>query len=178
MHWQRLSRVMYALISSMASEMGVADRKRTKREARLVPALIFRVEQFEGMLVRLSKKLKVDLTSQMRRSTARDFRIVLNKIVEVRAAELVRGAPPLPLATVRPSAASRVACFAHCRKSLLPCILCVHRCPQEEVEKENDEQPKKRKRTAKGKAAVGGGDDGADNLPEDVDNDDEDQDGE
>jgi len=87
MHWQRLSRNTYALISRLASEAGdgAAVRKRTKREARLVPGVIFRIEQFEGLLVRQSKKLKVDLTSQMRRSTARDFRIQLDRLPEVRA---------------------------------------------------------------------------------------------
>ncbi|KAG8467974.1 hypothetical protein KFE25_007026 [Diacronema lutheri] len=84
MHWQRLSRNTYALISRLASEAGdgAAVRKRTKREARLVPGVIFRIEQFEGLLVRQSKKLKVDLTSQMRRSTARDFRIQLDRLPE------------------------------------------------------------------------------------------------
>ncbi|KAJ1636853.1 FANCI solenoid 2-domain-containing protein [Pavlovales sp. CCMP2436] len=79
MHWQRLSRNVYNLLTYLAgeSESENLNRKRTKREMRLVPALIFRLEHFEGLLVRLSKKWKTDLTSQMRRSTARDFRINL-----------------------------------------------------------------------------------------------------
>jgi hypothetical protein len=67
-----------------------------------VPALIFRVEQFESTLVRISKKLKVDLTSQMRRSTARDFRITLAHVEEVRArAPRDRAGEPAPAACAR-----------------------------------------------------------------------------
>jgi FANCI solenoid 4 len=37
--------------------------------------LIYVVEQFEGNLIKLSKKSKVNLMQNMKRSTARDFRI-------------------------------------------------------------------------------------------------------
>jgi len=86
LHWQRLSRNIYQFLSYQAQneqEYSGVDRKRTKREVRLVPALVFRIEQFESLLVRISKKFKVDLTTEMRRSTARDFRINLSKIEEI-----------------------------------------------------------------------------------------------
>lgn len=45
------------------------------RESKLVPNLIFVVEQYEGTLIKLSKKSKVNLMQHMKRSTSRDFRI-------------------------------------------------------------------------------------------------------
>ena len=41
----------------------------------MIPNLIFVVEQFERHLIQLSRKSKVDLMQNMKRSTARDFKI-------------------------------------------------------------------------------------------------------
>lgn len=41
----------------------------------MIPNLIFVVEQFERHLIQLSRKSKVDLMQNMKRSTSRDFRI-------------------------------------------------------------------------------------------------------
>jgi hypothetical protein len=50
------------------------------RQGRIVPSLIFVVEQFERHLIQLSRKSKVDLMQYMKRSTSRDFRIKLSNI--------------------------------------------------------------------------------------------------
>lgn len=52
------------------------------RESKLIPNLIYVVEQYEGNLIKLSKKSKVNLTQNMKRSTARDFRIVVEMLPE------------------------------------------------------------------------------------------------
>lgn len=52
-----------------------APQAKIIRESKLVPNLIYVVEQFEGNLIKLSKKSKVNLMQNMKRSTARDFRI-------------------------------------------------------------------------------------------------------
>lgn len=41
----------------------------------MIPNLIFVVEQFERHLIQLSRKSKVDLMQNMKRSTSRDFKI-------------------------------------------------------------------------------------------------------
>ena len=53
----------------------VAGKNRALKDSRLIPNLIYSIEQFERYLIQLSKKCKVDLMADMRRSTSRDFRI-------------------------------------------------------------------------------------------------------
>lgn len=48
------------------------------RESRMIPNLIFAVEQFERHLIQLSRKSKVDMMQYMKRSTSRDFKIKLD----------------------------------------------------------------------------------------------------
>ena len=60
-----------------------------KKQAKLIPDLIYSIEQFEATLVQISKKTKgnVNLTMYVRRSTARDFRIdtnVLSRKIEAK----------------------------------------------------------------------------------------------
>ncbi|KAG0242738.1 FANCI solenoid 4-domain-containing protein [Mortierella sp. GBAus27b] len=50
------------------------------RESKLIPSLIYTVEQYERFVIQLSKKAKVNLTQFMRRSTARDFRIQIQRL--------------------------------------------------------------------------------------------------
>ncbi|KAF9927728.1 hypothetical protein FBU30_002931 [Linnemannia zychae] len=50
------------------------------RESKLIPTLIYGVEQYERFVIQLSKKSKVHLTQFMRRSTARDFRIQIQRL--------------------------------------------------------------------------------------------------
>ena len=59
-----------------------------RKQAKLIPELIFSIEQYETSLIQINKKTKgnVNLTMYIRRSTARDFRIdttVLSKKMEV-----------------------------------------------------------------------------------------------
>ncbi|KAG9306620.1 hypothetical protein G9A89_004817 [Geosiphon pyriformis] len=51
---------------------------RIARESKMIPALIFMLEQFERYLLLLAKRSKTDLMQYVKRSTARDFRIQLN----------------------------------------------------------------------------------------------------
>ncbi|KAF9422171.1 hypothetical protein BGZ94_008642 [Podila epigama] len=64
--------------------MGNAVKTRQKakilRESKLIPDLIFVVEQYERYVIQLSKKSKVHLTQYLRRSTARDFRIQIQRL--------------------------------------------------------------------------------------------------
>ncbi|KAF9961690.1 hypothetical protein BGZ72_002522 [Mortierella alpina] len=61
---------------------GFKSRQKAKilRESKLIPTLIFGVEQYERYVIQLSKKAKVNLTQFMRRSTARDFRIQIQRL--------------------------------------------------------------------------------------------------
>ncbi|KAF8949079.1 hypothetical protein BGZ47_011307 [Haplosporangium gracile] len=61
---------------------GAKSRQKAKilRESKLIPTLIFGVEQYERFVIQLSKKSKVHLTQFMRRSTARDFRIQIQRL--------------------------------------------------------------------------------------------------
>ncbi|KAJ8660151.1 hypothetical protein O0I10_004010 [Lichtheimia ornata] len=58
-------------------KQGANSREKAKilRESKMIPNLIFVVEQFERHLIQLSRKSKVDLMQNMKRSTSRDFRI-------------------------------------------------------------------------------------------------------
>ncbi|CAO3673883.1 unnamed protein product [Umbelopsis ramanniana] len=59
----------------MKASTNLKEKAKILRESKLVPNLIYVVEQFEGNLIKLSKKSKVNLMQNMKRSTARDFRI-------------------------------------------------------------------------------------------------------
>lgn len=61
---------------------GAKSRQKAKilRESKLIPTLIYGVEQYERFVIQLSKKSKVHLTQFMRRSTARDFRIQIQRL--------------------------------------------------------------------------------------------------
>eukprot|EP00123_Amoebidium_parasiticum_P015831 comp23166_c3_seq1/m.37491 comp23166_c3_seq1/g.37491 ORF comp23166_c3_seq1/g.37491 comp23166_c3_seq1/m.37491 type:complete len:451 (-) comp23166_c3_seq1:260-1612(-) len=50
-------------------------KARIMRESKLIPNVIYSIEQFERLLIQLSKKAKVNLMKHVKRSTARDFRI-------------------------------------------------------------------------------------------------------
>ncbi|KAF9387950.1 hypothetical protein BGX21_000433 [Mortierella sp. AD011] len=61
---------------------GVKSRQKAKimRESKLIPTLIYGVEQYERYVIQLGKKAKVNLTQFMRRSTSRDFRIQIQRL--------------------------------------------------------------------------------------------------
>eukprot|EP00455_Lapot_gusevi_P015226 TRINITY_DN1768_c0_g2_i1.p1 TRINITY_DN1768_c0_g2~~TRINITY_DN1768_c0_g2_i1.p1 ORF type:complete len:275 (-),score=77.31 TRINITY_DN1768_c0_g2_i1:165-989(-) len=80
---KNLTRHVYALILHLQSnQAGDAEATKFKivRERRLIPNLIFQLEQHEHMMIKLSKITKVDLSRWMKRSTARDFRINLEEL--------------------------------------------------------------------------------------------------
>ncbi|KAJ8902709.1 hypothetical protein NDN08_006029 [Rhodosorus marinus] len=56
-------------------------KSRTLRESKLVPNLIFNIEQYERSLIRLNKKFQLNCLTSMRRSTARDFKILEEYLV-------------------------------------------------------------------------------------------------
>ncbi|KAG0017878.1 hypothetical protein BGZ82_000628 [Podila clonocystis] len=60
----------------------VKSRQKAKilRESKLIPDLIYMVEQYERYVIHLSKKSKVNLTQYLRRSTARDFKIQIQRL--------------------------------------------------------------------------------------------------
>uniref|UniRef100_A0A7M5UV95 Fanconi anemia group I protein n=2 Tax=Clytia hemisphaerica TaxID=252671 RepID=A0A7M5UV95_9CNID len=86
-----LAQQIYAMISYMQStqtneqaSMNTTNKKnktnkvgksRAMKESRSIPNLIYSIEQFERYLIQLSKKTKIDLMGNIKRSTARDFRI-------------------------------------------------------------------------------------------------------
>ncbi|KAJ3205582.1 Endothelin-converting enzyme 2 [Entophlyctis luteolus] len=51
-------------------------RKRTSRESKTMPALIFEMEQFDRYLISLHKKAGMNMMRHVKRSTAHDFRIM------------------------------------------------------------------------------------------------------
>ncbi|KAJ1968687.1 hypothetical protein IWQ62_001090 [Dispira parvispora] len=56
-------------------------KAKLSKESRLIPQLVYLLEQFEQQVIRLSKKCKVDFTQHLRRSTAHDFQIVQQNLV-------------------------------------------------------------------------------------------------
>ncbi|CAH8503247.1 unnamed protein product [Heterobilharzia americana] len=58
-----------------ASGMPQALISRTIKDSRLIPQLIYAIEQYERFLMQLSKKSKINLMRNVKLSTSRDFRI-------------------------------------------------------------------------------------------------------
>ncbi|KAL0084097.1 FANCI solenoid 4-domain-containing protein [Phycomyces blakesleeanus] len=58
------------------------EKAKIVREAKIIPNLIFVVEQFERHLIQLSRKSKKDLMQYMKRSTSRDFKIKADIVEE------------------------------------------------------------------------------------------------
>ena len=82
--------IIYSIIHSL--QKGGKKDIHGKKQAKLIPDLIYAIEQFETSLIQISKKTKgdVNLTMFVRRSTTRDFRIdasVLSKRIETREVE-------------------------------------------------------------------------------------------
>lgn len=79
--------IIYSLIHTL--QKGGKKDAHGKKQAKLIPDLIYAIEQLETTLIQISKKTKgnVNLTMYVRRSTTRDFRIdtsVLSKKIENR----------------------------------------------------------------------------------------------
>lgn len=63
-------------------EVDMKQKAKILRETKMIPNLIFAVEQFERHLIQLSRKSRVDFMQYMKRSTSRDFKIQVDKIME------------------------------------------------------------------------------------------------
>ncbi|OZJ04599.1 hypothetical protein BZG36_02784, partial [Bifiguratus adelaidae] len=92
-----LSTAMYNFLTTFGQRVDYAESKGKRkqgssggnkakakiiRESKMIPALIFTVEQYERFLLQLSKKSKVNLMKYTKRSTARDFKIKIEHIVD------------------------------------------------------------------------------------------------
>lgn len=75
-------------IQRQVSDMGKGTKKgagltaRAIKESKLIPSLIFAVEQYEKYLITLSRKSRVNLMHGMKMSTNRDFRIMVSALVK------------------------------------------------------------------------------------------------
>ena len=83
----RFTPIIYSLIHSL--QKGGKKDAHGKKQAKLIPDLIYAIEQLETTFIQINKKTKgtVNLTMYVRRSTTRDFRIdtsVLSKKIENR----------------------------------------------------------------------------------------------
>ncbi|RKP13439.1 hypothetical protein BJ684DRAFT_16160 [Piptocephalis cylindrospora] len=71
-----------SLVKKRRVTKGGRSMASTSKEIRIIPNLIYSLEQFEQNLIILSKKSKVDMTKHLRRSTARDFRIEMEHVID------------------------------------------------------------------------------------------------
>ncbi|CAH1782677.1 unnamed protein product [Owenia fusiformis] len=58
-----------------ANGQGVKGKNKVLKESRLIPNVIFSIEQYERFLIQLSNKSKINLMENIKVSTSRDFRI-------------------------------------------------------------------------------------------------------
>lgn len=89
MSGQLVTAPIYPTITYIEGAQRQVERKtegslkaRAIKEYKLIPSLIFSIEQYEKHLITLSRRSKVNLMQAMKLSTSRDFRIVPNAIVE------------------------------------------------------------------------------------------------
>ncbi|KAG0346576.1 hypothetical protein BG004_001377, partial [Podila humilis] len=73
------------VLGGMNVGKNVKSRQKAKilRESRSIPTLIYTVEQYERYVIQLSKKSKVKVTQYFRRSTARDFKIQIQRLEDL-----------------------------------------------------------------------------------------------
>ena len=81
---QSISELLTPLIYNLIHTIQKPGDKEShiKKQAKLIPEVIYAIEQYEAGLVQVNKKTKgnVNLTMYVRRSTARDFRIDMEKL--------------------------------------------------------------------------------------------------
>ncbi|ORE11484.1 hypothetical protein BCV72DRAFT_197586 [Rhizopus microsporus var. microsporus] len=68
-------------------EINIKQEARVQRESRMIPQLIYSVEQYERHLIQLSRKSRVDFMQYMKRSTSRDFKIEISLLNEESSSE-------------------------------------------------------------------------------------------
>ena len=59
----------------------IKEKAKILRDSKMIPKLIYEVEEFERQLIQLTRKSNKDLMQYMKRSTARDFKINLDVLV-------------------------------------------------------------------------------------------------
>ena len=59
---------------------GTLIKVRIDKKNKLIPNLVYEIEQYENWLIRLSKKANINLTKYCKRSTTRDFKITIEDI--------------------------------------------------------------------------------------------------
>ncbi|XP_068220646.1 Fanconi anemia group I protein [Palaemon carinicauda] len=86
---EMLSTPIYSTITYIEGAQKQAGKKnegtlmsRTIKESKLIPSLIFAIEQYEKHLITLSRKSKVNLMEGMKLSTSRDFKIMTSAMAE------------------------------------------------------------------------------------------------
>eukprot|EP00158_Paraphelidium_tribonemae_P008755 Partr_v1_DN28673_c0_g1_i2_m50411 putative Fanconi anemia, complementation group I len=62
------------------SKKGKVAVAKGDKKNKMIPILIYEIEQYENLLIRLSKRCKVNLTRYCKRSTSRDFKIELENL--------------------------------------------------------------------------------------------------
>jgi len=77
---ESLCSAMYGMIAYVGTNQMSKTSARAKKEAKLIPDLVFYIDKFEAAVVTLGSKSKVDLLRLMKRATARDFRIQVNEV--------------------------------------------------------------------------------------------------
>ncbi|KAK8727447.1 hypothetical protein OTU49_009560 [Cherax quadricarinatus] len=90
MSGEMISSTVYPMITYIEGAQRQAESKkqgvltaRAIKESKLIPSLIYAIEQYETHLILLSRKSKVNLMETMKLSTARDFRIVSTALMEL-----------------------------------------------------------------------------------------------
>jgi Fanconi anemia group I protein len=61
------------------------------RRSRLIPELVFILEQFEQAVLQLEKKSKLNLTKHAKRSAMRDFRITVGNLMRANVGDTGSG---------------------------------------------------------------------------------------
>ncbi|KAL0489929.1 hypothetical protein AKO1_005462 [Acrasis kona] len=97
---QKLTEHVYKLINKMNSQQGTdTSNKKSKKDSRakigrdlkMIPDLIFHIEQYELELIKLSKDTGVNLVQNLKRSTVREFKINTEQVKEVETKEEKQG---------------------------------------------------------------------------------------
>lgn len=77
-----LSQHAYSLVSYLQTYAVASSANRISKELKLIPSLVYAIEQYEVLVLSLAKASGVNLARNMRRSTVRDFKIK-NDVVAV-----------------------------------------------------------------------------------------------
>lgn len=68
--------------SDLKSSTKASVNSRIAKQSKIMPNLVFRLEQFETDVIKLEVKSKLNLMGTTKISTSRDFRLIMDKIVD------------------------------------------------------------------------------------------------